>query len=155
MKKKIALTLSIFIVTPFVLAGILYLILCFYYAGSYMFGTFINGVYATGKTPDEINEHLLKKMQIDTFYIIDKGGNKVSVPLEEIGYSNSYLDELQKIYDKQNPFLWFVHMEETVEHKVEPIGLFDEKKFEHFIGGQQLCAGYHGIFAADRQRDGL
>lgn len=130
MKKKIALILSIFIATPVVLAGILYLVLCFYYAGSFMFGTFINGVYATGKTPEEINEQLLKKKQIETFYIIDKEGKKESIPLEDIGYSNSYMDGLQDIYEKQNPFLWFLHMEETADYKIEPTGSFDEAKFD-------------------------
>ncbi|MBQ5673888.1 MAG: hypothetical protein IIV45_02200, partial [Lachnospiraceae bacterium] len=76
MKKKIALVLSIFIATPVVLAGIFYLIMSFYYAESYMFGTFINGVYATGKTPEEINEYLLKKKQIKSFHVMDKTGKE-------------------------------------------------------------------------------
>lgn len=134
MKKKIALVLSIFIATPVVLAGIFYLIMSFYYAESYMFGTFINGVYATGKTPEEINEYLLEKKQIKSFHVTDKTGKEFAIPLEEIGYSNSYLDELQEIYDKQNPFLWFAHMDNTIEYKIEPIGLFDEEKLEEVFG---------------------
>lgn len=130
MKKKIALLLSIFIATPVVLAGVLYLVLSFYYAGSYMFGTFINGVYATGKTPEEINEQLLKKKQIEEFTIIDKEGKKEIITLEDIGYSSSYMEALTEVYKKQNPFLWFFHLEETVEYKIEPSGSFDAARFD-------------------------
>lgn len=138
MKKKITLMLSIFIATPVVLAGIFYLIMSFYYAGSYMFGTFINGVYVTGKTPEEINGRLLEKKQVESFHIVDKEGNKVSIPLKDIGYTNSYLDELQDIYDKQNPFLWVIYMEMTREYKIEPVGFFETEKFDKFFDELEL-----------------
>lgn len=138
MKKKFILILSIFIATPVVLAGILYLVLSFYYAGSFMFGTFINGVYATGKTPEEINELLLEKKQIETFRIIDKEGNEEIIRLDDIGYSNSYMVALNEIFEKQNAFLWFLHMDKNADYNIEPAGSFDVAKLDQIFGSLDM-----------------
>lgn len=138
MKKKIAIVFSIFIATPVVLAGVLYITLCIYYTKSFMFGTFINGVYATGKTPEEINEELLKNEHIDTFTIIDKEGKVETIKLENIGYSYSYLESLKEICEKQNSLFWLARIDETVDFDIDPSGSYDANKFERVFNDLQL-----------------
>ena len=56
---------------PFIMIGVLfllflcvgYLLIAFYYRNSFSFNTWINGVYCTGKTVEEVNTELLAKTE--------------------------------------------------------------------------------------------
>lgn len=134
MKKKLKLILSIFVITPIVMLAIIYIGLTAYYADSFMFGIFVNGVYATGKTPEEINEKLLEKEEIKPLVIVDKFGESISLDLAASNYEITYLPGLEELQRKQNPFLWFKGLSgEYSDYAVEPKGVFDEKKLEEML----------------------
>lgn len=131
MKKRLKLILFIFCITPIIMFGLIYIGLTAYYADSFMFGVFINGVYATGKTPEEINEKLLEREKEEPLMIEDKFEESISFPLEQIDYQVTYLPGLKKIHQKQNPFLWFKGLSgEYANYSVEPEGIFDEEKLK-------------------------
>lgn len=112
--------------------ALIYIGLTAYYADSFMFGVFINGVYATGKTPEEINEKLLSRKKIEPLVIVDKFGKSISFDLEQIDYELTYLSKLEELHKKQNPFLWFKGLSgENSDYQIEPEGLFDEKKLKN------------------------
>ena len=46
--------LSILLLTMIILPGLIYLGLAIYYQDSFMYGTWINGIYCTGKTIEEV-----------------------------------------------------------------------------------------------------
>lgn len=130
MKKKIGIVMAIFFFTPIVLALIIYLFLTAYYARSFTFGVFVNGVYATGKTPEEVNEYLMD-MKLETELVIqDKFGKVSTLSFEEIGYTYSYMEPLEELQKKQNPFLWLMRLEGNQSYTITPHGTFDEQKFE-------------------------
>ena len=52
----------------------MYLGLAYYYAGGFSYGTWINGVYCTGKSVNEVNEELLRKCNYEGLTIIDSDG---------------------------------------------------------------------------------
>lgn len=87
MKKRLKLILFIFCITPIIMLGLIYIGLTAYYADSFMFGVFINGIYATGKTPEEINEKLLEREKAEPLIIVDKFDESISFELEQIDYS--------------------------------------------------------------------
>lgn len=64
--------LLLLVVTFFTLIG--YLGLSLFYNGRYANGTWINGIYCTGKTAQQVNELLIKQTQIQDFVIIDDTG---------------------------------------------------------------------------------
>lgn len=130
MKKKIGIIVAIFFFTPVVLALIIYLFLTAYYANSFVFGVFVNGVYATGKTPEEVNEYLMDMRQETELVIQDKFGEASTLSFEEIGYTYSYMEPLKELQKKQNPFLWLMHLEGNQTYTITPNGTFDEQKFE-------------------------
>lgn len=131
MKKRLKLILFIFCITPIIMLGLIYIGLTAYYADSFMFGVFINGVYATGKTPEEINEKLLEREKEEPLTIVDKFDESISFELEQIDYEVTYLPGLKEIHKKQNPFLWFKGLAgEYSNYSIEPEGIFNEEKLK-------------------------
>lgn len=134
MRKKLKIILSIFFITPILMLFVLYIGLTAYYADSFMFGIFINGVYATGKTPEEINDKLLERVEEKPLEITDKFGDITNIDLAESDYKITYLPELEELHRKQNPFLWFRGLSgEYMEYTIDPKGLFDEQKLEEVL----------------------
>lgn len=66
--------------TGIIIAGILFLLavsyigLAEYYKNGFSYGTWINGVYCTGKTVEEVNEELLKSCAYEGLTIYDAKG---------------------------------------------------------------------------------
>ena len=134
MRKKLKIILSIFFITPILMLFVLYIGLTAYYADSFMFGIFINGVYATGKTPEEINDKLLERVEEKPLEITDKFGDITNIDLAGSDYKITYLPELEELHRKQNPFLWFRGLSgEYLEYTIDPKGLFDEQKLEEVL----------------------
>ncbi|MBR1693498.1 MAG: L,D-transpeptidase/peptidoglycan binding protein [Lachnospiraceae bacterium] len=130
MKKKMIIIVAALLATPVFLIGALYIALSVYYSDGFMSGTFINGMYATGLTVEEMNDKLLEKQTQDALSIVDREGEVTKLKLAEIDYTCSYMEPLEKIHREQNPFLWFRHMEQIQEYSVAPTGSYDEKKLD-------------------------
>lgn len=71
-----------------ILAG--YLALCFYYSRVFSYGTWINGIYCTGKSVDEVNAELLAATALTDITITDKDNIRSVLHGEEIGYTIDY-----------------------------------------------------------------
>ena len=100
--KKLVYSLVTFV---FVLA-VFYLFLAYYYRDSFSFGTWINGVYCTGKTIDEIDQELLSNRKTPIFTILLKNGTTVSLNAEAFDYRENYKNILQSELESQNSFFW-------------------------------------------------
>lgn len=134
MKKKLKLIFGIFFITPVLMLLAIYIGLTAYYADSFMFGIFVNGVYVTGKTPEEINDKLLERVEEKPLEITDKSGETITIDLAQSDYKVTYLPALEKLHKTQNPFLWFRGLSgDYVEYTVEPSGMFDEEKLKEII----------------------
>ena len=106
------------IVLVAVLAGLLSMLLTFYFYGMYktsgrfLPGTYINGGDVGGMTKQEATK-LISSVQssiIPSKIDIKKfGGSQVSVPLSKIGYSDNIKDSVSSFFDDQNHFLWFIN----------------------------------------------
>lgn len=72
----------------------------------------INGIYCTGKTAEEINQELLAETELpDTFTVIGYDSENYvessqEFSLADIAYSADYLEELQKSMVSQIPWRW-------------------------------------------------
>ena len=108
MKKWIKL-LSILLMTVIVMPGLIYLGLAIYYQDSFMYGTWINGIYCTGKTVDEVNQELLVQYEHKDFYVITPHDVETINP-EEFSFDYDFTKSLELYRKKQNPFVWYLHM---------------------------------------------
>ncbi len=106
MKKRAGLYITIGCLTPMIMIGVLYVALACYYSDGFSYGTWVNGVYCTGKSVEAINTELLMGEYYDQLEIIDKNGKHYYIDGETIQYSYDYTATLTNIQNQQNPFFW-------------------------------------------------
>ncbi len=110
-----------------VLAGI-YFGLAGYYSKRFCYGTWINDVYCTGKTIEEVNDELIRISSYDKVTVIDRNGNRYEIPLEEIEYGMDYTEALSNIKISQSSLEWIRYYFTEQKHSVMPVVSFSEDK---------------------------
>lgn len=103
MKKRLRIFVGL-ITGCLVFAGIMCVILDFYYRDSFPVNTWINGVYCTGKTLEEINSQLAEQTtesQIVISYLVDGEVTEVVIPGEVFSVKADYSSVLQKYLHKE------------------------------------------------------
>lgn len=110
--KKIRSAIILFIL----LCMAAYLGIAYYYMDGFSFGTWINGVYCTGKDVEEVNRELLEKdiqAKLQVIYPICGGKEQPEAErrsshfvLDEQTVQFDYTKPLSKLLQKQRPLLW-------------------------------------------------
>lgn len=122
-KRKIAL-LTIFI--GVLLGFAFYFLLALYYRTGFSLNTWINGVYCTGKSVEEVNSELLLQTKAPIIQVMDRYGNSGSIDLGEVGYKEDYLPALNRYMEEQNPFLWVDNITLHQNHDLLPDVTYDK-----------------------------
>ena len=100
--KKIGFTLLIVLLVLLTV----YLCLALYYRDGFSLNTWINGVYCTGKTVEEVNSELLSRTEAPNVVIVDKTGEEYTISLADADYRADYSGVLERYRQEQNPYLW-------------------------------------------------
>ncbi len=112
----------------------LYFILGFYYQGSFGPNTWINGIYATGQTIEDINLQLTAKTAPVSIIVTGVDGREYILESSDIGYRCDYRRAINQYLKEQNPLLWFMNSIEGLSVQVEPYITIDtellSKRFE-------------------------
>ena len=82
-----------------------YIGLAIYYHNAFAYGTWINNVYCTGRSIEEVNEDLVRDFSYDGLTVFDKDGNSYRIAAEEIGYQFDFIKALEIYKKQQNPIL--------------------------------------------------
>ena len=132
MKKWIKF-LSILLMTVIVMPGLIYLGLAIYYQDSFMYGTWINGIYCTGKTVDEVNQELISTYEQKDVYVVTPQDVEVIRP-QEFDFTYDFTKPLETYRKKQNPLVWYLHMFSGHQNEeILPKISFDEQALEDWI----------------------
>ncbi len=125
--------IQIIFLTPIVLAIIAYILLAFYYKDAFTYGTWINGIYCTGKTIDEIDAQLCKNFTEKNFSVQLEDSQIFQYSLSDIGYTVSYKESLKTYISNRNIFLWGKSL--LVENKktISPICTYNVDLLEDVI----------------------
>lgn len=83
-----------------------YFVLALYYREGFSLNTWINGVYCTGKTVEEVNSELLSHTEAPDVVIVDKAGEKYTITLADVDYHADFSSALEAYRQEQNPYLW-------------------------------------------------
>lgn len=83
-----------------------YFVLAFYYREGFSLNTWINGVYCTGKTVEEVNSELLLHTEAPNIVIVDREGTEYTISLTDADYQADYSNALEQYRQEQNPYLW-------------------------------------------------
>lgn len=139
--KRVARGISAALFTVVLLLLAAYMGLAKYYEGGFSYGTWINGIYCTGKTVDEVNEELLKSCTYDGLTIYDKDGYSYAIDSESIGFTFDFKEALQAYLNRQNPYLWIDNLMTSKEHTLIPVISYDRGKLEEAFLSISFLAG--------------
>lgn len=127
MKRKLFVFLR-FMIILFVLMLCGYIALAIYYREGFSLNTWINGVYCTGKSIENVNLELQSKVESPNISIIDIEGNTYQLPLGEIKLISDYTQSLQEYMHNQNPYLWIGNAVFSKTHQVTPTIYFEQSE---------------------------
>lgn len=143
MKKKSVLKGMAIGLTLILLSVIaMYLGLSRYYAGGFSYGTWINGIYCTGKSINEVNEELLKQCDYEGLTIMAGDGKSYVILPQEVGLTYNYKETLDLFLEKQNPYLWVDNLIGVHKQKeLSPAVHYDKKAFQEVINSFPFLQG--------------
>ena len=107
--KKWIKRLSLILMTVIIMPGLIYLGLAIYYQDSFMYGTWINGIYCTGKTVSETAEELAENFEYNFIYVVTPQVVEV-LNVEDLEIQYNFENALNEYRRKQNPLSWYRHM---------------------------------------------
>lgn len=109
----------------------LYIGLSVYYADGFSYGTWVNGIYCTGKSVEAVNAELLAQPGSGTLTIVAADGKQESIRMEDIGFSEDYEKSLMELQTEQDPWKWYENVSlPSAGRQIEPERRFDEERFE-------------------------
>lgn len=136
--KGIAIAGSIILLST---AG-MYLGLARYYAGGFSYATWINGIYCTGKSINEVNEELLRQCYYTGLTIIASDGKSYTVPAEQVNLSFDFSQALKLYLERQNPYLWIDNLiGDSADQTLDPVIQYDMEAFKQLIDSFSLFDG--------------
>lgn len=97
-----------------------YFLLAFYYREGFSFNTWINGVYCTGKTVEEVNSELLSQTVAPIVIITDKNEKSISIDLAQAEYCADYRTVLNEFKGQQYPLLWIDNLLSPQNYELAP-----------------------------------
>ncbi|MGN0308695.1 MAG: L,D-transpeptidase family protein [Lachnospiraceae bacterium] len=132
MKKRTGIILAV-LLSCILLPGLIYLGLAIYYQDSFYYGTWINGIYCTGKTVEEVQKELTESFSYEGLRI-EGVESEDFLSAEELKLSFDFKPALEEYLNHQNPFNWFYQLV-TGHHNQSllPIIDFSEKNLEQWI----------------------
>lgn len=131
--KKLRRFLIRFLLFGFFLIMAAFLLLALYYRNNFPVNTWINGVYCTGKSVEEVNQELSARAEAPVVRILDEEGNVYPVDLAETDYVADYTEPLENFIRQQNPLSWMENIMLQKSHKLLPQYSFDEEKLRQLL----------------------
>lgn len=133
--KQLAVLLAIIMIS---LMGT-YVGLAIYYHNAFAYGTWINGVYCTGKSIGEVNDELVKTFTYEGLTVYDKDGNAWMIPAGEISYQFDFGRALEIYQKQQNSWMWIESMAQGRVVELNPIVSYDPEKLETCLEALPFC----------------
>lgn len=132
-KMKKLITRSLLILILICIVG--YFSIANFYKDVFMVNTWINGVYCTGKTVQEVNTELLLKTKAPFLTIESNNGNIGEINMAKAAYSEDYETGLQDHLDNQNVYKWplYLFVEKNIE--ILPERTWDEERLKNLVIG--------------------
>ena len=136
MKRTLRICLLTVLSLVFVTLGA-FLALTWYYSKTFVVNTWINGVYCTGMTVEEVNSELVRTARIPEPVIIDEQGQRWPVDLSKVDYRVDYTASLRAYLKRSGPQSW-LNPEEITEKQLEAQNSWDREKLRELVMGMDL-----------------
>jgi len=144
MKGKLINFFVVFISTCLALAILFFFFITFYYNDGFTYDTWVNGVYCTGKSIDEVNDKLIKDFNIEYVNITSNYHEEEKIYLDSIDFKVDYKKSLLDIKRKQNSFGWIKKLfsNDADNFTIMPKVSFNEAKLESEISSLGVVKEY-------------
>ena len=130
MRKKWIKTIIIIVFLVLIQFMAVYVGLAIYYKNAFEYGTWINGIYCTGKSIDEVNEELVGQFQYDGITIYDKNQNSYFISAQDIAYQFDFKEALKIYLGQQNSWLWIDSFWKVRKDNLTPVVSFDKAQMD-------------------------
>ncbi|MDE7177020.1 MAG: L,D-transpeptidase/peptidoglycan binding protein [Lachnospiraceae bacterium] len=107
-----------------------YVGLAVYYHNAFPYGTWINGIYCTGRSIQEVNDDLAEQFTYDGVTVEDKDGNRYLITAEDICYQFDFKRALEIYQKQQNPWMWIDSLFERRRVELAPVVSYDSRAFD-------------------------
>lgn len=112
-----------------------FLALGLYYQNNFPVNTWINGVYCTGKTIEQVNGELAAQADIPDVTIVDAEGREWCLTADDLGLYPDYTSALRAYMRQNATALWINNMQSPVRVNLEPTQYrWNESRLESCIG---------------------
>lgn len=129
-KKHIKRIIYVIICCVFAIGIIYYLWKVNYYQDKFLPNTVMNGISCEELTVDQVEEQIRQQVENYEIKIDFKEGVQEVISGTDIDYKYVKDDAVKEIHQKQNPWLWIVHVFEKNEYTIETSVEFDQKKLK-------------------------
>lgn len=138
-----------------------YIALTVYYNDCFVPNTWINGIYCTGYSVEEVNGQLLEQTILPSELTIvgyDRTGTDCqevswTISMEDIMLTPEYETALRELFLKQSPLSWASNMKSAENRVIAPNISFDEsglqKELEPILSGAQTAESYYVEYAEE------
>lgn len=116
-----------------------YVGLAVYYHNAFTYGTWINGIYCTGRSIQEVNEELTKDFTYAGVTVEDKDGSRYTISAEEISYQFDFKKALEIYQKQQNPWMWIDSLFGGHRAELAPVVSYDRDAFEACFAALPFC----------------
>lgn len=110
-----------------------YIGLAVYYHNAFAYGTWINGVYCTGRSIQEVNDDLAGDFAYDGITVYDKDGNSYGIPAQQIDYQFDFKQALEVYLKQQNPWMWIESLYHGDSVELKPVVSYNRQALELMI----------------------
>ena len=128
--KKLVKSLAIITCIILVSLMVTYVGLAIYYHNAFAYGTWINNVYCTGRSIQEVNEDLVRDFTYEGITVYDMDGNSYEITAEQIDYQFDFVKALEIYQKRQNPWMWFESLSHGESTELMPVISYDRQALE-------------------------
>lgn len=120
MKKILRILILIPLCGLLVFAGI-FLALALYYRNSFPVNTWINGIYCTGKSIEQVNSELLAQTALPVLIIEESDGTQWEINFQDVDGSMDYTQALKAYLRQNSSHLWMQNLDIPVSVTVDQV----------------------------------
>ncbi|SFB66578.1 L,D-transpeptidase [Butyrivibrio sp. YAB3001] len=145
MKKRIGICLSIFLllISLFCL-GIVFLGYC--YKDVFPAFIWVDDIYCTGKTAEEVNSQLMQKSAYEGIRVVDISGAELLIKPEDIDMTISYLDDVELIQKSRGGLYWWKSFYGKRHFTARATVYFDSGKLDDILANWEAFPSYDNEF---------
>ncbi len=131
--KKLRRFIFRFLLLGMFLMAAVFLLLSLYYYDNFPVNTWINGVYCTGKSVEEVNRELTALAETPVVRIWDDSGNVWLIDTAETGYRADYTEPLERFIHSQGPLAWVENVMFHKSYELMPAFSLEEEKLRELL----------------------